>query len=246
VDRPVDDASEQFERERRRLFGVAYRLLGTLADAEDAVQDTFLRWEQVDQRAVGNPGGWLTTVIARLCIDQLRSARVQREAYTGTWLPEPMPEGMDMVTDDPAARVTLDESVSLAMLVVLETLSPAERAVFVLHDVFGLAFEEIGTMVERTPAACRQLASRTRRNVEGRRPRFDADAEQQRNLVAAFLEASTRGDLPSLLRMLDPSVTLRADGGGKVRAAGKPVHGAEKVAQVVLAGLKWYPGRQDV
>jgi RNA polymerase sigma-70 factor (ECF subfamily) len=213
-----------------------------VADAEDAVQEAFLRWEQADHSAVENPRGWLTTVITRLCIDQLRSARARRESYFGTWLPEPISEATDVSGYDPAAGVELDESVSLAMLVVLETLSPAERAVFVLHDVFGLTFEEIAAMVERKPAACRQLAARARRNVEARRPRFDTDVEQQRQVVAAFLEASTGGDLPSLLRVLDPSVVLRADGGGKVRAAGRPVHGREKVAQVVLGGLKWYPG----
>jgi RNA polymerase sigma-70 factor, ECF subfamily len=239
VDRaPVADSSGHFERERRHLFGVAYRLLGTVSDAEDAVQDTFLRWEQADQGAVDNPGGWLTTVITRLCIDQLRSARARRETYVGPWLPEPMLQE----TDDLPARVALDESVSLAMLVVLETLSPAERAVFVLPDVFGLSFEEIAAMVERTPAACRQLAARARGNVKARRPRFDADADRQRQVVAAFLDATTSGDLPSLLRMLDQSVVLRADGGGKVRAAGRPVRGPEKVGQLLLGGLKWYPG----
>jgi RNA polymerase sigma-70 factor (ECF subfamily) len=235
------DTTQLVEQERGRLFGIAYRLLGSVADAEDAVQETFLRWEQSERAAIDNPPGWLTTVLTRHCIDQIRSARARREARTTPWMPEPLlQQEADEV--DPAERVTLDESVSLAMLVVLETLSPAERAVFVLHDVFGLTFEEIAAMVERTPAACRQLAARARRNVEARRPRFDANAEQQRQVVAAFLEASTKGDLPSLLRMLDPSVVLRADGGGKVRAAEKPVHGPEKVAQVVLGGLKWYPG----
>jgi RNA polymerase sigma-70 factor, ECF subfamily len=234
--------AELAEREGRRLFGVAYRLLGTVADAEDAVQETFLRWEQTDPAAVENPGGWLTTVLTRYCLDQLRSARVRREAYVGTWLPEPLMEGSDIVADDPAERVTVDESVSMAMLVVLETLSPAERAVFVLHDVFGMSFQEVGSMVGRAPAACRQLASRARRHVERRRPRFDPDATEQRRVVAAFLEASARGDLDGLLRLLDPSVVLRADGGGKVRAAGRPVDGAERVARVLLAGRTWYQG----
>jgi RNA polymerase sigma-70 factor, ECF subfamily len=236
------DTAELAERERPRLFGVAYRLLGTVADAEDAVQETFLRWEQADQAAVENPGGWLTTVLTRYCLDQLRSARTRREAYVGPWLPEPLVEVADMLAEDPAGRVTLDESVSLAMLVVLETLSPAERAVFVLHDVFGLSFEEVAAMVGRTPAACRQLASRARRHVEKRRPRFDPDAEQQRRVVAAFLDASARGDLEALLSLLDPSVVLRADGGGRVRAAGRPVEGPEPVARVLLAGRRWYPG----
>lgn len=233
------DTAELAEHERRHLFGVAYRLLGTVADAEDAVQETFLRWEQADRDAIQNPRGWLTTVLTRYCLDQLRSARARRETYVGTWLPEPLVED-DAVTD-PAERVALDESVSLAMLVVLETLSPAERAVFVLHDVFGMGFDELAAVVGRTPAACRQLASRARRHVEERRPRFDPDASEQRRVVAAFLEASARGDLEALLPLLDPSVVLRADGGGKVRAAGRPVHGAERVAGVLLAGRRWFP-----
>lgn len=233
--------AELAEREGRRLFGVAYRLLGTVADAEDAVQETFLRWEQADRSAVQNPSGWLTTVLTRHCLDQLRSARARREAYVGPWLPEPLVEVADMVAEDPAERVTLDESVSLAMLVVLETLSPAERAVFVLHDVFGMDFDEVARMVGRAPAACRQLASRARRHVEERRPRFDPDAAEQRRVVTAFLDASARGDLQGLLALLDPSVVLRADGGGKARAAGRPIEGPEQVARVLLAGRKWYP-----
>jgi RNA polymerase sigma-70 factor (ECF subfamily) len=234
------DTAEPAEGERRRLFGVAYRLLGTVADAEDAVQETFLRWEQADQAAIERPRGWLTTVLTRHCLDLLRSARARREEYVGTWLPEPLLEGRDM--EDPAERVALDESVSLAMLVVLETLSPAERAVFVLHDVFGMGFEEVASSVGRAPAACRQLASRARRHVEERRPRFDPDAAEQRRVVAAFLEASAAGDLNALLPLLDPSVVLRADGGGRVPAAGRPVTGAERVAGVLLAGRTWYPG----
>jgi RNA polymerase sigma-70 factor (ECF subfamily) len=235
------DTAELAEHEGRRLFGVAYRLLGTVADAEDAVQETFLRWEQAEQAEVENPGGWLTTVLTRYCLDQLRSARARREAYVGTWLPEPLLEAAEMVAEDPADRVTLDESVSLAMLVVLEALSPAERAVFVLHDVFGMSFEQVGSMVGRAPAACRKLAERARRHVEQRRPRFDADAAEQRRVVSAFLEASARGDLEALLPLLDPSVVLRADGGGKVPAAGRPVDDAERVARVLLAGRTWYP-----
>jgi RNA polymerase sigma-70 factor (ECF subfamily) len=235
------DTAELAEREGQRLFGVAYRLLGTVADAEDAVQETFLRWEQADRSAIENPGGWLTTVLTRHCLDQLRSARARREAYVGPWLPEPLVEVADMVAEDQAERVALDESVSLAMLVVLETLSPAERAVFVLHDVFGMDFEDVAETVGRTPAACRQLASRARHHVEERRPRFDPDAAEQRRVVAAFLDASARGDLDGLLALLDPSVVLRADGGGKVRAAGRPIEGSEQVARVLLAGRRWFP-----
>jgi len=235
------DTAELAEREGRRLFGVAYRLLGTVADAEDAVQETFLRWEQTDQDVVESPRGWLTTVLTRHCLDQLRSARARREAYVGTWLPEPLVEGRDMTAEDPAERVALDESVSLAMLVVLETLTPAERAVFVLHDVFGMGFEEVGGTVGRSPAACRQLAARARRHVEQRRPRFDPDAKEQRRVVAAFLNAAASGELDALLPLLDPAVVLRSDGGGRVPAARRPVAGPERVARVLLAGRTWYP-----
>jgi RNA polymerase sigma-70 factor, ECF subfamily len=234
------DTTQLVERERGRLFGIAYRLLGSVADAEDAVQETFLRWEQSERAAIDNPPGWLTTVLTRHCIDQIRSARARREQRSTPWMPEPLlQQEADEV--DPAERVTLDESVSLAMLVVLETLSPAERAVFVLHDVFGMEFEELGATVGRTPAACRQLASRARRHVEERRPRFDADAAQQRRVVAAFLDAAGRGDLEALLPLLDPSVVLRSEGGGALPVAGRPVHGAAKVAKVLTGGLRFFP-----
>lgn len=215
--------------------------MGTVADAEDAVQETLLRWEQTDQAAVENPPGWLTTVLTRYCLDLLRSARARREAYVGPWLPEPLVEVGDKAAEDPEERAMLDESVSLAMLDVLQSLSPAERAFFVLHDVFGMSFEEVGSTVGRTAAACRHMASRARRHVEERRPRFDPDAAEQRRVVAAFLEASVEGELDVLLPLLDPSVVLRADGGGKVRAARQPVAGAERVARVLLAGRTWYP-----
>jgi len=236
------DTAELVGRERGRLFGMAYRLMGTVSDAEDAVQEAFLRWEQADHGAIENPAGWLTTVLTRYCLDQLRAARRQRETYVGTWLPEPLVAVNSAGAGDPAEQVTLDESVSLAMLVVLETLSPAERAVFVLHDVFGTDFEEVATMVGRTPTACRQMASRARRHVRERRPRFDPDAAQQRRLVAAFLDAAAQGDLDALLPLLDPSVVLRADGGGRVRAARRPVVGPEQVAKVVIGGRIWYRG----
>lgn len=235
------DTTELVRRERGRLFGIAYRLLGTVSDAEDAVQEAFLRWEEADHDAIENPAGWVTTVLTHYCLDQLKSARRQRETYVGTWLPEPLVTVEDPAADDPAARVTLDESVSLAMLVVLETLSPAERAVFVLHEVFGISFEEVAVMVGRTPAACRQLASRARRHVQERRPRFDSDAAGQRRILATLIDAVAKGDLDALLPLLDPSVVLRADGGGRVRAARRPVVGSEQVAKVLMGGRTWYP-----
>jgi RNA polymerase sigma-70 factor (ECF subfamily) len=232
----VTREAELLEDERGRLLGLAYRLLGTMADAEDAVQETFLRWEQADRAGIENPAGWLTTVLVRHCLDRLRSARARRERHVGTWLPEPV------VDEDPGEQAGLDESISLALLVVLETLSPAERTVFVLHDVFGYDFEEVARIVDRSPAACRQLASRARRHVRQRRPRFSASAAEQRRVVTAFLDASTRGDLAALVQLLDPSVVFRADGGDKVPAAGRPVTGAERVARVLLAGGTWYRG----
>ena len=236
------DTDQVVSEERGRLFGIAYRMLGTVADAEDAVQETFVKWHQADQERVERPRGWLTTAITRYCLDQLRSARARRETSVGTWLPEPIVEDDRMALTDPAERVTLDESVSLAMLVVLETLSPAERAVFVLHDVFGLEFEEVATMVGRTAAACRQLGSRARRHVEERRPRFDPDAEEQRRVVMAFLDATSRGDLDRLLTLLDPSVVARGEGGGRIPVGRQPIHGAARVAKVLSGGLKLLPG----
>ena len=238
----IPDTEQVVTEERGRLFGIAYRMLGTVADAEDAVQETLVRWQQADRAEIEHPRGWLTTVLTRHCLDQLRSARARRETYVGTWLPDPIVEAQGMVEADPAERITLDESVSMAMLVILETLSPAERAVFVLHDVFGLEFEEIGAMVGRTAAACRQLASRARRHVEERRPRFDPDAEEQRRVVAAFLDASNRGDVDGLLALLDPSVVLRGDGGGIVGVPRRPVAGAERVGKVLRNGFRRYLG----
>jgi len=237
-----NDIDQLVSQENGRLFGIAYRMLGSVADAEDAVQETLVKWQQADRESIDNPPGWLTTVLTRHCIDQLRSARARRETYVGTWLPDPIVEAQGMVQSDPAERVALDESVSMAMLVVLETLTPAERAVFVLHDVFGMEFEDVSGMVGRSAAACRQLGSRARRHVEERRPRFDPDAEEQRRVVAAFLDASNRGDLDGVLELLDPSVVLRADGGGITGAPRRPVVGVERVGKLLRNGMKRYAG----
>ena len=224
------DIANEFELHRRHLIGVAYRLLGTLTDAEDAVQEAYLRLARADRAEIADLRAWLTTVVGRICIDQLRSARAKRECYIGPWLPEPL------VDDDPADRVTLDESVSMALLVVLEQLSPAERTAFVLHDVFGLGFEEVGAVVGRTPAACRQLASRARRHVRAESPRYCTDHAEQARVADAFAAATLRGDLEGLLRVLDPGVVLRSDGGGVTSAARRPVVGADNVARF-LVGL---------
>lgn len=222
-----------FERRQRYLLGVAYRLLGTVSEAEDAVQETWLRVARADTSDIDDLEAWLTVVTTRICYDLLKSARVRREHYVGEWLPEPIVAGPGPV--DPADRITLDDSVSMALLVVLETLSPAERTAFVLHDVFKLPFDTIADAVGRSPAACRQLAARGRAHVAARSPRFDPPGEQLRHAVEAFTLAAETGDLARLLSVLDPDVVLRSDGGGKVPARRAPVEGAEAVARFVLA-----------
>src|SRR5438445_5103471 len=183
--------TEQFERHRPHLQAVAYRLLGSVSEAEDAVQDAWLRLNRSDTDAVANIGGWLTTVVGRVCLDMLRARRSRQEDYVGSWLPEPI-VSLDSETD-PEQEALLADSVGLALLVVLETLTPAERLSFVLHDMFGAPFEEIADIVGRTPAATRQLASRARRRVQGAAPQPDADATRQHEIVAAFLAASREG-----------------------------------------------------
>ncbi|MCK9897264.1 sigma-70 family RNA polymerase sigma factor [Frankia sp. AgB32] len=262
-----------FEAERSHLRAVAYRLLGSLADAEDVVQEAWLRLERVDADEIVDLRSWLTVVVSRLCLDQLRSARGRREGYVGPWLPEPLVTGLGdsgaagggsvdvgapvadaaLVTGaavpvasgsaggsgalgavDPADRVTLAESVSLAMMVVLEALSPAERTAFILHDVFGYDFGEIAEATGRTPAAARQLASRARRHVRDRSVRFDPDPARRRRVAEAFLAAAAGGDLAGLLALLNPDAVVRSDGGGLTKAARRPVLGADRVARFVL------------
>lgn len=225
------DATATFERLRPRLIGVAYGLLGSVSDAEDVVQEAWLRLERTDTEAIEDLTGWLVVTTSRLALDVLRSARSRRETYVGPWLPEPVETGAD-----PADSVSLDESVSWAMLVVLEALSPAERAAFVLHDVFGLSFDEVGAAVGRAPAACRKLASRARAHLQARQPRFDVDPQAHREVVAAFANATTSGDLVALMRLLDPDAVLTSDGGGVVHAAPIPIRGAVEIARF-FAGL---------
>ena len=219
---------QEFERQRPHLRAVAYRMLGSLTEAEDAVQET---WVRLDRRDPGNDDlrGWLTVVVGRICLDMLRARRSRREQYAGSWLPEPTVSLL--ADDDPEIDVVLADSVGLALLVVLETLSPAERLAFVLHDVFGTPFEEVAGVVGRSPAATRQLASRARRRVREGSPRLDADLPVQRGVVEAFLVAARSGDMGALLRVLDPDVVLRTDGGGSGPLARPPVVGAGLVAQ---------------
>jgi RNA polymerase sigma-70 factor (ECF subfamily) len=227
----------EFEALRPQLTRVAYGMLGSLAEAEDIVQEAWLRLGRADRAEIDDLRAWLTTVVGRLALDALGSARARRESYVGEWLPEPLVEEYE--DDDP----TLDEAVSTALLVVLERLSPAERTAFLLHDVFELPFEKVGEVVGRSPAAVRQLAARARAHVEEGKPRFPADAEEEAQIVIAFALAWQEGDHEALLDVLDPEAVLRADGGGKVNAAGKPLFGAERIARALL-GLRRVAKRQ--
>ena len=226
--------------ERRQLINLTYRLLGSLADAEDAVQETYARWyamSQQQQEAIESPGGWLTRVASRICLDLLGSARARRERYVGEWIPEPLPEPAEWITGpsgsatvDPADRVTLDESISMAFLVVLESMTPAERVAFILHDVFGYSFAEVAEIAGRTPAACRQLATSARRRIHASQAPA-TPAAQQAGVVRDFKQAWEANDIGALIGLLDPGATVIADGGGLASAALRPIEGGEQVAR---------------
>jgi len=238
-----DPGLDAIMSERRQLINLAYRLLGSLAEAEDAVQETYARWYAMsrgEQEAIETPAAWLTTVASRICLDLLRSARVRRERYTGEWLPEPLPEPAewsggrpDAAVVDPADRVTLDESVSMAFLVMLESMTPAERVAFILHDVFSYSFAEVGKITGRSAAACRQLASSGRRRVRAAQAPA-APAARQAGIVREFKRAWQTQDIASLVGLLDPGVTVTADGGGLAAAALHPIAGGEEVARYLV------------
>src|SRR5512132_3718105 len=228
----ADLLAEHFEGQRPRLRSVAYRMLGSLADAEDAVQEAWLRLSRSNSGEINNLDGWLTTVVARVSLNMLQSRKSRGEALVGTHVPDPIVTLVDQ--GNPEQEAILADSVGLALLVVLETLAPAERLSFVLHDMFGMPFEEIAPIVDRTPAAARQLASRARRRLRGATPKPDPDLAQQRKVVAAFLVASRSGDFDALLAVLDPDVVFRIDGGGIPPHARPPVIGAEAVARQLL------------
>jgi RNA polymerase sigma factor (sigma-70 family) len=233
--------AEEFEEHRAHLRAVAYRMLGSATEAEDAVQEAWLRLSRADAATVDNLGGWLTTVVGRVCLDMLRSRRARREEYIGTWLPEPVVVADDE-GGDPAAQALIADSVGLALLVVLDALTPAERLAFVLHDMFAVPFDEIAPIVGRSPTATRQLASRARRRVRGGAPAPDADLARQRRAVAAFLAAARAGDFEALLEVLDPDVVFRVDAGPGAERARPPVSGAAPVARTVLArGMRFAP-----
>jgi len=222
----------RFEEHRSRLRAVAYRMLGSLSEADDAVQDTWLRLSRSNADEVENLGGWLTTVVARVCLNMLRSRQTRREEPFGPHVPEPIIDPVAGV--DPEHEALLADSVGLALLVVLETLSPAERLAFVLHDMFAVPFDQIAPIVERSPEAARQLASRARRRVQGSSPAGDADPEQQRQVVEAFLAAAREGDFDALVALLDPDIVLRADSGPGLPGATIEVRGAAEVAARAL------------
>ncbi|HEY2054252.1 MAG TPA: RNA polymerase sigma factor SigJ [Solirubrobacterales bacterium] len=224
------DLAAEFEALRPQLTRVAYGILGSVAEAEDIVQEAWLRLGRTDPTEIEDLRAWLTTVVGRLALDALGTARRRRESYFGEWLPEPLVE--EYGDDD---SPTLDESVSTALLVVLERLSPAERTAFLLHDVFDLPFEKVASVVGRSPAAVRQLAARARGHVEAGKPRFPADSGEETRIVAAFATAWQEGDHEALLGLLDPDAIMRADGGGRVPAAGKPLLGADRIGRALVA-----------
>ena len=228
-----DWLAEQFEGHRPHLRRVAYRMLGTIDDSDDAVQEAWLRLSRSDESAIENLGGWLTTVVGRVCLDMLRARRSRREDYVESWLPEPVVSVGDQ--SDPEQEARLADAVGLALLVVLETLAPAERLAFVLHDMFGMPFDEIAPIVERSPEATRQLASRARRRVRGAQTESNGDLAEQREVVDAFLAAAREGNFESLIAVLDPDVVFRMDLGPDSPQARPKVEGAQAVARQILA-----------
>lgn len=234
----VVDLSDVLDRYRPLLFSIAYRMLGSVTDAEDIVQEAFVRWQRAPEAEVRSPKAYLSAVVTRLCIDRLRSARAQREEYVGPWLPEPLPSEQ---TPDIAETAALEESLSMAFLVLLESLNPTERAVFLLREVFDYDYDEISPLVGKSEANCRQIARRARQSVAARRPRFEHSPEQEERLTKRFVEACTSGDMEGLLELLSDDITLWSDGGGKVRAALNPIRGSERVSRFLLGILRKVP-----
>lgn len=244
----TDPSLSAIMSERRQLINLAYRLLGSLAEAEDVVQETYARWyamSRQQQEAIESPGAWLTKVASRVCLDLLGSARARRERYVGEWIPEPLPDRVEWIngrsggtTADPADRVTLDESINMAFLVVLESMTPAERVAFILHDVFRYPFAEVAEIVGRTPAACRQLATSARRRIRASQAPATPTARQA-GIVRDFKQAWEAKDIDALIGLLDPGATAITDGGGLVNAVLRPIEGGERIARyaIEIAGM---------
>ncbi|MEU6820910.1 RNA polymerase sigma factor SigJ [Streptomyces atriruber] len=238
--------SDPFERYRQLLFGISYRMLGTVADAEDVVQETWLRWQRIDQDVVADPRGYLVRAVTRTTIDEMRRSRARREEYVGPWLPEPL-----LVSSDVAVESSLlGESVGMAVLVMMETLSPLERVVFVLHEVFAFSFPEVAEAVDRSEQAVRQLGSRARRRVRLRDRRFESDRRRVREITESFVAACLDGDMETLMTVLAPDVTMWADGNGRAETPRVPLHGATVVAEYFASIAGSYPAglvvRMDV
>ena len=240
----MDSRTDVFTSTRPLLFSIAYRMLGSVADAEDLVHDAYLRWREAPATEVREPRAYLATIVTRLAINQLRSARSQRESYVGPWLPEPL------VTDhapDPSEPVELAESLTMAFLVMLERLSPIERAVLLLRDVFDFDYAEIAHIVDKSETNCRQLLARAKKHMGAGEPRFDVDREQADRLTQRFTEAASAGDMDGLLAVLAEDITLWADGGGKVKGAAlRPVHGADSVARFVVGVIQRFMPAESI
>lgn len=232
------DHSETFNHYRAYLFAIAYRMLGSVMDTEDMVQETYLRWQKTGGDEIAAPKSYLAAIITRLCIDHLRSARVQRETYVGEWLPEPLLSDMNPTNDE---QVMLSESLSMAFLVLLESLSPTERAAFLLRDVFDYAYDEVAQMVGKSETSCRQMVSRARRRLRDGRPRFEAANAEQQQIMFQFTQACLHGDMAGLLTLLAEDVVEYSDGGGKAKTAINPIYGADRVARFFLGIIKKAP-----
>jgi RNA polymerase sigma-70 factor (ECF subfamily) len=234
----AEDSVEVFNKHRALLFSIAYRMLGSAADAEDTLQEAFLRWQRADDEEVRSPRSYLSAVVTRLCIDQLRSAKARREVYVGPWLPEPI---MTQHAPDLTGTPELAESLSIAFLVVLESLSPVERAVFLLREVFGYDYAEIAGIVGKSEANCRQITHRAQQRIHERRPRFHATHEQQERVTQEFMQACANGNLQGLMALLTNNAVLMTDGGGKAQAARNPIYGPNNIARFILGILAKSP-----
>lgn len=232
------DRLDTFTEVRPLLFSIAYRMLGSVMEAEDIVQEAFLRWQRADLAEVESPKAYLSTIVTRLAIDHLRSAQTQREVYTGPWLPEPL---IGESPDPPAEAALLSESLSMAFLVLLESLTPDERAVFLLREVFDYDYAEIARIMDKTEAACRQILSRARQRVSENRPRFDVSPNAHDQVVAQFVQATLTGDLAGLMSVIAPDAVLISDGGGKAAAARRSVHGPDHIARLILGLFRQAP-----